>query len=96
MAFLLSVELRRHSVEPWAYSSISSVSFPPYDSHLSICHLNIQSILPKIDILLYEMQPFDILVFTESWLNADISDTDISVVNFKIPFRMIVMPNLEG
>lgn len=47
-------------------SSINSASLPPYDSHLSICHLNIQSILPKIDILQHEMQPFDIFVFTET------------------------------
>ena len=37
-------------------TSISSVSLPPYDSHLGICHINIQSILPKIHILQYEMQ----------------------------------------
>ena len=37
-------------------SSETSLSSLPYDSHFSICHLNIQSLLPKIDILQYEMQ----------------------------------------
>ena len=27
-------------------SSLASVSLPPYDSHLSMCHINIQSIVP--------------------------------------------------
>ena len=33
------------------------------------------------------MQTFDIYVFTETWLNAGISDNDIKVSNFKDPFR---------
>ena len=68
-------------------TSISSVSLPPYDDHLGICHFNVQSILPKIDVLQYEMQTFDIYVFTETWLNADICDNDINVVNYRNPFR---------
>ena len=68
-------------------TSISSVSLSSYESHLSVCHLNIQSILPKIDILQHEMQAFDVYVFTETWLNDGINDSQIKVVNFNDPFR---------
>lgn len=68
-------------------SSLSNVSLPPYDSHLSICHLNIQSLLPKIDILQYEMQPFDIFVFTETWLNEEVDSRNLKIINFTEPFR---------
>ena len=68
-------------------SSETSLSSLPYDSHFSICHLNIQSLLPKIDILQYEMQPFDVFVFTESWLNIDIGSNDLKILNFNEPFR---------
>lgn len=42
-------------------SSYSSLSLP-YDTHFTICHLNIQSLLPKVDLLQHEMQPFDVFV----------------------------------
>ena len=75
-----------YSTSSSSNTSISSVSLPPYDNHLALCHLNIQSILPKIDILQYEMQVFDVYVFKETWLNTGIHDND-NVVNFKDPFR---------
>ncbi|MEW8546418.1 MAG: endonuclease/exonuclease/phosphatase family protein, partial [Candidatus Thiodiazotropha sp.] len=66
---------------------MSSISLPPYDSHLGICHLNIQSIVPKLDILQYEMQMFDIFIFTETWINSTIKSSDLKIANFKEPFR---------
>lgn len=68
-------------------SSLSSASLLPYDSHLSICHLNIQSLLPKIDVLQYEIQPFDIFVFTETWLNNEINSHDLKITNYSVPYR---------
>ena len=71
-------------------SSISSTSIdsvPPLDSHLSICHLNIQNILPKVDILQFEMQVFDIFGYTETWLNDAISNNDLRIAHFKDPYR---------
>ena len=68
-------------------SSLSSVSLPPYDSHLSMCHINIQSIVPKLDILQYEAQPFDVFIFTETWLNDSVNSEEIKLINFKDPFR---------
>ena len=68
-------------------SSLSSVSLLPYHSHLSICHLNIQSLLPKIDVLQYEIQPFDIFVFTETWLNNEINSHNLKITNYSEPYR---------
>jgi len=50
-------------------------------------HLNIQSLLPKIDLLSVEAQPYDVLVFTETWLNQSITDAELRIPNFKLPFR---------
>ena len=68
-------------------SSLSSVSLPPYDSHLSMCHINIQSIVPKLDILQFEAQPFDVFIFTETWLNDSVNAEEIKLINFNDPFR---------
>ena len=33
------------------------------------------------------MQPFDLFVFTESWLNNEIETDDLRIINFNEPFR---------
>ena len=58
-----------------------------FNQNLSIMHLNIKSLLPKLDILEAEMQQYDIVVFTESWLNPNISNNDIRIANFDPPYR---------
>lgn len=68
-------------------SEVSDSSLAALNSHLSILHLNVQSLLPKLDILSCEAEAYDILVFTESWLKPNISDADIEIVNFHQPFR---------
>ena len=55
--------------------------------NLSIIHLNIQSLLPKISILEVEMQSYDILIFTETWLSPRISNDVICIPNFNPPYR---------
>ncbi len=50
-------------------------------------HLNIQSLKPKLDILEIEAQPFDILIFTETWLTPTTPDNDLLISNFNPPFR---------
>ena len=81
---------------PWtdtdtSSSSLSTNSYStlslPYDTQLSICHHNIQSLLPKIDLLQYEIQPFDVFIFSETWLNNDINSNELKIINFKDPFR---------
>ena len=56
-------------------------------NHLSIFHLNIQSLLPKLDLIKAEADAYDVLVFSESWLKPDIQDDTISTVNVLPPFR---------
>ena len=58
-----------------------------FKSYLSLIHLNIQSIRPKLDIINAELSDFDVLCFTESWLDVSIKDQDISLEGFNAPFR---------
>ena len=68
-------------------SSPSSVSHEQLSSHLSIFHLNVQSLLPKIDLIRAESELYDIAVFSESWLKPSITDDEIAIRNFLPPFR---------
>ena len=45
---------------------LSSTSFDPLTNHLSILHLNIQSILPKIDLIHEEATSYDILILLKA------------------------------
>ena len=45
--------------------------------HLSFVHHNVQSIVPKLDIILAELFDVDVLAFTEAWLNPNIDSDDI-------------------
>ena len=78
---------------PASGSSQTEGSFSSLDSrellsnHLSILHLNIQSLLPKIDLIRAETDSFDIAIFSESWLKPCTTDDEISLVNFLPPFR---------
>ena len=56
-------------------------------NHLSIFHLNVQSLLPKIDLLRGEAEAYDILVFSETWLKPVIGNDTILIENFLPPFR---------
>ena len=47
-------------------------------------NVNIQSL--KLDILTVETQPYDVLVFTETWLSSKVSEEDVEIPNFKKPF----------
>ncbi|MEW8546207.1 MAG: reverse transcriptase family protein, partial [Candidatus Thiodiazotropha sp.] len=55
--------------------------------NISIIHLNIQSILPKMGMLEVEMQNYDVLIFTETWLSPRISNDEIMITNFNCPYR---------
>ena len=78
---------------PASGSNQTEGSFSSLDSrellsnHLSILHLNIQSLLPKIDPIRAETDSFDIAIFSESWLKPCTTDDEISLVNFLPPFR---------
>ena len=67
--------------------TLSATSFETLSNHLSIFHLNIQSSVPKIDIIRSEADAFDVLVLSESWFKPNITDDTIQIENFKPPFR---------
>ena len=72
-------------------SSLASVSsafiFSKLSNHLSVVHYNVQSLLPKLDLLTTELNEFDILAFTETWLNPSVPTKDLTIDSYKIPER---------
>ena len=69
-------------------SSTSSVdTFVPAQGNLSLVHYNVQSILNKKDILFGDLRNYDILSFTETWLNPNINSSDLLFPSFHTPFR---------
>ena len=76
------------SVSSDVRNSVSSVNSEDIlNNHLSILHLNVQSLLPKIDIIRAESELYDIAVFSETWLKPNTTDADIALLNFLPPFR---------
>ena len=58
---------------------LSSVNL---SSHLSFMHYNVQSIVPKLKLLRTELFDFDILLFSEFWLNPSVSSNDLHIQSF--------------
>ena len=56
-------------------------------NHLSILHLNVHSLLPKLDLKEAESEVYDVLVFSESWLKPDTENDSVYLNNFYPPFR---------
>ncbi|MEW8545280.1 MAG: reverse transcriptase family protein, partial [Candidatus Thiodiazotropha sp.] len=59
-------------------------------------HLNVQSIVPKIDLLQCEAQAYDVLVFSESWLKPEVDNNSILIENFSPPLRTDRCDRLGG
>ena len=68
-------------------SDSSSYSINNLTNHLSIMHLNIKSLISKLDLIGGESLAYDVLVFSESWLNSEVSNDRICIGNFLPPFR---------
>ena len=73
-------------------SSSSSMSSTVFNSltlnqNLSFVHYNVQSILPKIDLLHAELIEFDILAFSETWLHPDIDTDNLLLEQYQVPER---------
>lgn len=60
-------------------SSAASDSFLTLPYHLSMMHLNVQSIIPKLDLIRCKASGYDFLVFSESWLKSEIDNNAISI-----------------
>ncbi|MEW8542639.1 MAG: reverse transcriptase family protein, partial [Candidatus Thiodiazotropha sp.] len=68
-------------------SSSSSLSLENNHNFFSILHLNVQSLAPKIDLVRCESAAYDVMIFTESWLNQSVSNDSISIEHFHEPLR---------
>ena len=72
-------------------SSMSSVTsnrdFIDTSKHISFVHYNVQSIAPKLDLLYTELKEFDILAFTETWLNPQFPTEELNMQSFHQPER---------
>ena len=55
-------------------SSVSSATEELISNHLSEMRLNIQSIVPKIDVIKGESEEYDVHVLTDSWLKETIAN----------------------
>ncbi|VDI46999.1 Hypothetical predicted protein [Mytilus galloprovincialis] len=57
-----------------------------FSTSISFLHLNVQSLLPKLD-LIAEYEDFVILSFSETWLNGINSSDSVELLNYQKPFR---------
>lgn len=56
-------------------------------NNFSFIQYNVQSILNKLDILTAELSNFDVLSFTETWLNNSIETDDLLIPSYHRPER---------
>jgi len=55
--------------------------------HFSLTTINCRSLLPDIETIKAELSDFSVIACTETWLNENIPDIDISIPGFSIPYR---------
>lgn len=70
-------------------STMSSTIFNSLNTshNLSFVHYNVQSILSKLEILHAELIEFDVLAFSETWLNASTETDDLLLELYITPVR---------
>ena len=56
-------------------------------NHLSFVHYNVQSVLPKLDIISSELSEIDILAFSETWLSSTTPIQMLEIPTYKQPER---------
>ena len=56
-------------------------------NHLSTVHYNVQSLANKVDVLISEFSYFDLVSFSETWLDNSVSTQDLLFPNFHPPER---------
>lgn len=88
MAVLLSGDVHPNpGPQSDASTTTNTSNYSFVKDQLCLVHVNIQSMLTKLDILEVEMQYYDIVVLTETWLSASVKDADIIIPNFDPPYR---------
>ena len=94
MSWLIHLILLSRDIElnpgPNSVESLTDTTLSSLDSlsnHLSIMHLNIQSLVPELDLVEGKSIAYDILVFSESWLKPEVRNDNILIENFLQPDR---------
>ena len=87
--FILLLLLLSGNVQPNPGPCLKNISTPDEfraRSGLGILHLNVRSLLPKIDTIKIWIQKTetDILVLSETWLNKSVSDQDIFINGYNV------------
>ena len=59
----------------------------PFNHNLSFVHYNVQSIYTKLELLQAELIEFDILAFSETWLNHSVDTEDLILESYQSPER---------
>ena len=79
---------------PWLNVSFSSTSFSTstenidLSNHISfIHHVQCSNITSKINSIFTEVNNFDILAFSETWLDKDITSDELKIDSFSLPER---------
>ena len=77
------------SVEGSTNSSFDSSDshFEIISNHFSILHLNVQNIVPKLDLIRSGANLYDILIFSESWIKSETQNETLYIEHFQPPFR---------
>ena len=66
-------------------STLNSLQSLGLSCHPSFVHYNVQSIVPKLDIIMVELSEFAISSFSETWLNPAVTNDDISLLPYHLP-----------
>ena len=63
---------------------------PPTAPHrdMTICHINSQSLLNKVDLIAVELGKYDVITVSETWLDRTIDNSEIHIPNYQEPIRL--------
>ncbi|MCG8113032.1 MAG: reverse transcriptase domain-containing protein [Candidatus Thiodiazotropha taylori] len=101
MSLLLISGIERNPGPSSTPSSSSESSFTPAEDQIinnkfSVVHYNVQSIVNKLDLLEVELQNFDVICITETWLDQRTSDEDLNLNGYKLFRRDRLGENYGG
>ncbi|KAH3735529.1 hypothetical protein DPMN_042064 [Dreissena polymorpha] len=63
------------------------VSHLQYPNNPTIVHYNVKSFIAKKEILFADLNGFDILAFTETWLSPTVDSADLLFPSYRTPFK---------
>ncbi|CAC5411166.1 unnamed protein product [Mytilus coruscus] len=70
-----------------SFKIVSESNSEMFSTSISFLHSNVQILLPKLDLIVAEYEDFDIMSFTETWLNGNNSSETVELLIYQKPFR---------